>query len=149
MRKIRIRRLDLTIVLYRQSGQVGIADQVGTGLDCEQHAPKDFPVALGGLDNTCTRLIKPACHSLHGLINRKRPCENPGVGSNSDKGRNHRPAQAYPLAPGKLGIPPDACSLMQRAQPVFGIEEDIGINQDQRKESPSASANSSWMLSRL
>lgn len=69
---------------------------------------------LGGPDNSCTGLIKPALYLGQGLLKGQRVFEHPWIGSDTNEGGQHRPAQANGLTAGKLTIPPLTRLLVKR-----------------------------------
>ena len=79
---------------------------------------------------------------------RQRTLENPPVRRDPQERRNHRPTEAHRQGAGKLSIPPLTGRNVLHTQGVLRIDEQVGVDENQRKSSPSASASTSAMLSR-
>jgi len=135
-------------MLDGQRSQVGVRHQIPPCLAVREHLLKDCPVPLRGMNEAGTRLVQPALHSCQGLDEREGMLEDPGIGADADIRGNHDPAQADRVRSGQLGVPPGASLWMERAEGVFGVEQNVRVDQYQRASSPSSSANSSWILFR-
>jgi len=76
-----------------------IRDQVGDGLAIIEQLPECCPMLLGGSNDSCARLIKPALYPGQGLFKGQRMFEYPWICSDPNEGRQDRPAQANRFAP--------------------------------------------------
>lgn len=117
---------------------MSIGDEVGHSFTLNKHLLEDDPMFIRRVDQTSRWLIQPALNPPDSIFQSERLLENPAVGANPDERRNDRPAEAYLSGTGEPGIPPFPGPGVLRAQTVFGIKQDIGVNQNQRKSSPSA-----------
>lgn len=132
-----------------QCCQMGIGHQVGRGFGTQQHLLKDCPVLFRRADDFGAGLVYPTLDTGYSLLKEKGAFEDSRIGADPNKCGKHCPAQTDGIAAGKLFIPPLSGLNMVSIQGILGIKKDIGINQDQRYPSPSMSAKSSPILSKL
>ena len=65
--------------------EVGICDKIPQGLSLGEHLPEDLPMPLRWVNQSGTRLVNPALHSVNGLIEGQRLRKHPCVGADPDK----------------------------------------------------------------
>lgn len=100
-------------MFYGKRRQMRIGNEIAGSLPIDEHLPEYRPMLIGGSNDSCTRLLKPALYPGQGLFKGEWVFEDPGIGSDPDECGQNRPAQANRLALGKLFIPPFTGLLVQ------------------------------------
>lgn len=77
---------------------------------------------LGGFKQMHARLIEPTLNPADGFLKREGTLKNPGIGTDSKKGAQDRPAEAHGRIARKLGIPPFLCRFVKGAGLVLGVQ---------------------------
>ncbi len=147
--EVRVGGLQHATILNGESGYMGISHKVGCCLPAHQHFAEDVPVALCGRDDPGAWLGQPTTDALDGLVRREWALENTCIGADANENIHNRPAEADWRRTRELRVPPFPGLLVTLAEAILGVEEDIGIDEYQRKSSVSAWASNSWILSRL
>jgi len=148
-REVSIRGHENTAVLYGERRQVSIRHEVAECLSLNEQALQHGPVPLGRRDDSRARLIQPALHAGDRLIQGQGTLEHAWIRGDPDEGTEHAPSETHGSTAGQLSIPPLPRDLVLRIQLVFGVEQNVGIDQDHRESSPSICAKRSWMLSKF
>ena len=87
--------------------------------------------------------MQPALHATDRLIQGQGTLEHAGIRADPDESAQHAPSETHGSTPGQLSIPPLPRDFVLRIQLIFGVEQNVGIDQDHRESSPSICAKSS------
>ncbi len=147
--KVRIGRGQFATMFNGKSCQMRVCNQIGDSLPIREHLLKYSPMSFGRTNDSCTRLVQPTLHTSKGLFEGERVLEDPSIGPYPNKCGQNCPAQTNSSSLGELAIPPFTRLLVAWVKRVFRIQENIGIDENQRESSPSIWASNSWMLSIL
>jgi hypothetical protein len=116
----------------RQRGKMGVGHKVGGGTSFLEHSFKENPVMIGWSSQSHARLVKPALHTITSLFNVERSPMQARVRANPDESVQHGPAETHLRLTAELRIPPVPCDGVMFGRTVFGIEQQIRINEDHR-----------------
>ena len=142
-RKVTIGRHENAAMLHGERRKVCIRDEVPECLSLFEQCLQHRPVALGGMDQPYARLIEPALHAAHCLIEIQWSLEDAGIGADANERTQHIPGQAHRRGTRQLRIPPGARGLVLRTQLIFRVQDEVRIDEDHRVSSPSTCAKSS------
>src|SRR5882724_4486296 len=84
-REVGVRRTEFTTVCHGKCSEVSICDKIPQCLSLGEHLPEDLPMPLRWVNQSGTRLVNPALHSVNGLIEGQRLRKHPCVGADPDK----------------------------------------------------------------
>src|SRR5918994_5179779 len=82
------------------------------------------------------------------LLGRLGTLEDATIGDQAQEGEQGRPGKSHRYGAGQTTVQPRAGSLVLGKLRDVSVDEEIGVDEDHRKPSPSASARASATLSR-
>ena len=127
----------------RQRRKVCIRDKIARGLTRNKQVFQERPVTFSWPNYPHVRLIQPALDSLYCLFQTQGSFECLPVGGDTDECEDHGPAETDGIARAELSIPPLARLPVGRASGVFGVQQQVRVDQNQRASSPSSCDRSS------
>jgi hypothetical protein len=71
-REVGIGGMQHTIVFDRESGELGVGNQIAHRISAAQHLLKDGPMLVGRLNDPNAGLIEPALHAFGGFLESER-----------------------------------------------------------------------------
>lgn len=113
------------IVLDRESGEMGVGDQIPRRIARAQHLLKKSPMLISGLKQPHAALIEPALHASDPLFRGEGTPMQPGVRADADIGGEHGPAQPDGVRAAQLWVPPGARCFMMLRETVLGVEQKV------------------------
>ena len=124
----------------------------GTRLACApwltSKPAEHLAMPLSRLWDPCHRAVQPSLHLMprprYGLGALEDPC----VGHQAQERDQRRPGKPYGQRAAQAVIEPRTCSLVLHERADVGVDEKVGVEQNHRKASSSATASASVTLSR-
>jgi len=129
--EIGIAAVQRAVVLNRESGKMSIAYEVSDSSTVAKHALKNYPMMIARVNDSNTRLVQPALHALNRFRYCKRTPMQPWIGADTNEGREHRPAQTNRTRTTELLVPPNPRWLVMLGKTVLGIEQNVGVDENQ------------------
>src|SRR6185436_20903421 len=114
-----------------------------------QERLQDLPVALSRLDESGIRLLQPGGHEGGRLAGREWLLEDARVGGNSQEGPQRGPGESDELVAGEGRFQPLPAGPVPLRPGVVGVQQEIGVDEDQRCCAPSTLSSRPARESRL
>ena len=147
--EVSIRRSDAASVVDGERRELCVGNEVSGRRDLRDQLGQDLPKSLGGLRDPDRFAIEPLFDLLPCGADGFGPSEHAGIGDESKEGEQARPGKPHTRAAAQSIIEPLACDGVLLEVGDVRIDENIGVDEDQRSPSPSATASTSAMSSML
>lgn len=148
-REVPVGRTEQEAVLNGECGEVRVLDQIPPYRAVGQQARKDLDMPIARLRDRCTLAIHPRTDLLPGVGDGFRLLEDARVGDYAQERQQAWPGQTDRSASAELPIRPFArCAMLEKRCDV-GVDQNIGVDQNHLKDSPSVAARTSETLSML
>jgi hypothetical protein len=119
-------------MLESDRGEDRVHDKRAGGLAVTDKTAQNVPVSLARLENAGGWLRKPGGNRRFGLDRGKRALENAGICSNSQKGPQREPGEAYKIRPREHSFEPGSAFLVLFGSRMVSVEQQVRVDEDQR-----------------
>src|SRR6056297_719045 len=145
--EIAVGRGDAAAVVDRKRRQPGIGNQVSGRRHLPDQLAQDLAIAARGLRDPGGFTSEPLFDLLPGGAHGLGASEDTRIGHEPKEGQQTGPRQADPCAAVEPVVEPLSGHVMSFEVDDMGVDEDVRVDEDQRSESPSATARTSAMSS--
>src|SRR6185295_7515111 len=125
--EVRVRRMQLRLVLDGQRGQVGIRHEIAGSSQSLEQAEEDLAVAISGMEEVDVRLSEPGADVRASLRSGERPGEDLGMGRDSDEPEGGSPGQTHGTAAAQEAFPPAGRGRVARRILVVRVDEQVDV----------------------
>jgi len=146
-REVAVCRTEYQPMLDGKCGKVRILHQIRVNARRRKKFAKNFAMAFGGLRNPCPLGREPGERLPPRVRHRFGPFKHARIGGQAQEREKARPGKADRRYAVQAPVEPCACGLVPGKGADVGVDQQVGVDQYHRKDSPSAIASTSETLS--
>ena len=148
-REVAIRGGKHQAVFDREGGEVRVGDQIGAHAGCREELTQHVSVSLRRSGNRRSLAVEPRLHLMPSRSTRGGSLEDARVRDQTKEGEQARPGQPDARGAVQSLVEPGPRAFVLREVPDVGVDEQVCVDEDQRKPSPAPTASASATSSTL
>lgn len=119
-------------VLEAERSQMGVADEIPASTRAAKELRQDVGMPRRGARRGDRRKREPFLELFDGVAHSQRPLEHPRIGGDTDEREQGRPWQSDAGAAPEPLLQPCLGRIMVVGSYVCGVDEQVGVDEDQR-----------------